>query len=474
MLEENKENKQEKDLASDYNNSKPNFVNQIDDIINKYKTQLEQLKTNSNLTNQEHSIETLPVISSATLQSKTIFSLIEPPELKYEKIKNNVKSPYSSDLLKEIQNDNIKLQSSLTAEKINTFKLNSQIENYEIELNKSKKEILDLQNQISKRENEFMTEINNIYNDINKIKEENIINIHIIQNFFELFNKNIDLFNKSKIISLDQNSRLNYIENDYEGKNQELSIFVINSLNILINKLLHDNKELYEQLIETKKIFDEQNIIQREIEGIKDIKKENLILKTQLENLIQENRNLKNDNIKLKNNLIEINNYINNMNKFRFNPINNIASNTINNNINNYKRQRINSYQEYNNKNNFNENVNNDINLNNFKDYNNNRNKNIKNKAMNKNNENSINNNDNSKKYNSFNNNINIIYKTDENIKTSNCDLINNNSINKDNIYTSNNNENSKNIETGFERPIEQLKKKIMLLEKQIKNSPEQ
>ena len=471
MLEEvTKQSSQDKEIILNNDNTKPNFVNQIDDIINKYKTQLEQLKTNSNSMNQEQTIETLPIINSITLQSKTLSSLMEPPELKNDNIKINENVKYSSDLSKEIQNDNIKLQSALTAEKLNTAKLNAQIENYEIELNKSKQEILDLQNQISIRENEFMSEINNIHFDINRIKEGNNININIIQSFFELFNKNIDLFNKSKIISCDKNSRLIYIENDSERKNQKLSIFAINSLDILINNLLQDNKELYEQLIETKKIFDEQNVIQKEIEGIKDIKEENLILKTQLQNLVSENEFLKNDNMKLKNNLIELNNYINHLKKYRANnnQINNVNGN-LNNNDNNYKRQRINSYQEYNNKNNFNENVNKEIKIKNFQE-NYNSSRNIKNSFFPKNN---INENKNDKFRNNNLDNNNNFYKTDENRRINNNDLSNDNNINMANTFDYNN-ENRVNAETGFERPIEQLKKKIMLLEQQIKNSPEQ
>ena len=57
--------------------------------------------------------------------------------------------------------------------------------------------------------------------------------------------------------------------------------------------------------------------------------------------------------------------------------------------------------------------------------------------------------------------------------------IINNRKYNKNNINNSyddykNKNQNHQFVESGFERPIEQLKNKIMLLEKQIKFSPEQ
>jgi len=61
-----------------------------------------------------------------------------------------------------------------------------------------------------------------------------------------------------------------------------MAIFVVNNFDILIKKLLQDNKELYEQLIEVRKVMDQQNIIQRELEGMKGIKEENLILKNKI------------------------------------------------------------------------------------------------------------------------------------------------------------------------------------------------
>ena len=181
-------------------NSKSNLVNQIDNIINKYKTQLEEMKTYSNQNIQDSNIETLPMLSTETVQSRTLSTLIGAQDLKNENLQNNTNN-FSSELTKEIKNDNLKLQSALTSEKLNSVKLNSQIENYIFELNKSKQEISDLQNQLINQENEFMNQMNIIKDDINIIKEENKVNINIIKKFFELYNKNILLFNKSKIIS---------------------------------------------------------------------------------------------------------------------------------------------------------------------------------------------------------------------------------------------------------------------------------
>lgn len=312
------DNTHEEEILSEDNYTKP-IANQIDDIISKYRTQLEKLKTNTNQDNKDNSIESFPIITSATLKSKTLSTLIDLPEIKNENIQKNESKQYSSDLTREIQNDNIKLQTALTAEKLNTIKLNTQLEKYTLELNKAKQEITELKNKLKNKEEEVMNQINDINNDINKIKDENNLNINIIQRFFELFNKNIDLFNKTKIITIDRKTRLVYLEDDREDNNQKISIFAVNSLDILINKLLKDNKELYNQLIETKKILDEQNNTPRETYTIKEIKKDYLILKEQLQDMIRENELIKNENIKLKNHLVELNNYINNNNNFNIN-----------------------------------------------------------------------------------------------------------------------------------------------------------
>ena len=478
MSEENIQENVEKEIISNDDYSKPNFVNQIDDIINKYKTQLENIKTNTNINTIQNKNEllskSLPKINPTTFLQNNISTLNNPSLIQSANIQNNSKQ-FSSELSKEIQNDNIKLQSALTSEKLNVVKLNSQLEKYEIELNKSKQYITDLQNQLSIKDNDFINQINSINNDINKIKDENDININIIQNFFELFNKNIDLFNKSKIITCDKNTRILYLKNDYEGNNQKLSVFVLKSLDILINKLLQDNKELYEQLIETKNILDQQNNLQREIEDIKDIKEENLLLKEQLQNLLRENEMIKNDNFKLKKNLIELNNYINsNINNYNNNneKMNTFHGNQRNNYFNNYKRQRINSYNEHNMQN---LNKNNRTEINNEKSFkmikeNYSSSRNIK---RNINIQNSMKNINSYINKNSFNSN-NTYCKTDENRKINNNEIIIENNGNNNKTYEKIENQKIKKIvKTGFERPIEQLKKKIMLLEQQIKKTPE-
>ena len=434
---------------SDKNLSKQDLTYQIDDIINKYKTQLAELKQNSTKRNNSYIYE--PV------QSKTI--------------KNDI----SPNLSKEIQNDNIKLQSMLTEEKLKTSRLKAQVENYENELNKKKQEINELNRILNNKEKEYNQTVNDLEGKINNVMSDQntLINKNIIQNFFELYNKYIDIFYKSKIISLNNAQKINYLQNDSEGHNHQMAIFVLNNFDILIKKLLQDNKELYEQLIEVRKVMDQQNIIQRELEGTKGIKEENIISKNKTEKLSNENNKLKNDNLKLKNNLIELNNYMEN--RFDNNNLNNHMkrniSNNSNNNIFNHKSLRMHSHNNIYNHLDFNyKKVNNTQNFTTKRDYNKSSDtkymkNNINKKRLNMD---KINSNYSSSRPNKIYNEQNYS-KTDENRNRYN--ITNNYEQNALTLKTNINDINS-NI-NGFERPIEKLKKKILILEQQIKNNPE-
>ena len=430
------------------NSSKHDITYQIDDIINKYKTQLAELKQKSTKRNNSYIYE--PV------QSKTI--------------KNDI----SPNLSKEIQNDNIKLQSLLTEEKLKTSRLKAQVENYENELKKIKQEMNELNIILNNKEKEYNQTISDMEGKINNVMNDqtSLLNKNIIQNFFELYNKYIDIFYKSKIISLNNAQKINYLQNDSEGQNHQMAIFVVNNFDILIKKLLQDNKELYEQLIEVRKVMDQQNIIQRELEGMKEIKEENLILKNKIEKISNENNKLKNDNKKLKNNLIELNNYMEN--RFDNYNLNNHMkrnmTNNSNNNIFNHKNQGMHSHNNIYNNFDFNyKKVNNTQNFTTRRDYN--KSSDIKNMRVSMNrkrlNMDKINSN--------YSSRPNKIYneksysKTDENRNRNN--ILNNYDQNALTLDTNIKNINS-NI-NGFERPIEKLKKKIMILEQQIKNNPE-
>ena len=434
MMNKNSIQNNDYEIAS----TKQDLSNQIDDIINKYKSQLIEFKENSSKRNNSF------VNNSSKLKT--------------------IKKEENSDLNNEIKNDNIRLQSLLIEERLKSTKLKSQIENYEYELKNAKTEINELNKNIEKRENDFNQKVNDMkkklndaYNDIDEILKENNLNKNLIQNIFELFNNHINIFYKSKIISLNDTQKINYLEDDFQGNNYKKALYILNNIDILIKKLLQDNKELYEQLIEVKKIMDEQKYIQSELESLKGIKKEYLLLK-------QDNEALKKNNMKLENNLLELNKYINNnlCNIKINNQIKHSFPNNKYNNIYNYKNLKLKSYPEpiYNTDNNYN-NINKDS-YNSSKNYNNIRNNNY-NKNKKKLTIKNINNNYSSRL---DSNNRSVTYsKTDEN---RNINYIENYKLIRD--HSANNYNENNDINNRFE-PIEKLKKKIMILEEQIKNN---
>ena len=495
MSEENEQNINKRSILNN-NSSKTDYAIKIDDIISKYRANLEQLKINSTSNNPKNKSESVIILSNIPKAKIQPITEKQSPIIIKENISNlKQNNKFSSELVEEIKNDNIKLQTALTSEKLKNVKLNSQMESYELELNKAKKEIIELKSKLAYKENEIFDKMNNINEinsinnsinkDINRIKDENNINKNIIQRFIELFNKNIDLLNKSNLIPFGNNSKLNYLEKDYDGKNQKLSLFALKSLDNLINKLLQDNKELYEQLIELQKNLDQQTNFQRELAQMKNIKEENIILNDQLKSFVKENEIIKNENTKLKNKIKELNqinsindyiknnidtNYMNNINQIydNFNNKNqlfNINSNKRRNNyFNNYKRPRINNNQNYSqnyNRNDFSNNEyldNEERSLKNIKDYYNyayNSQRNTTNKG------------NNIKNYISNHLHNKTFSNNPENRKI-NLDKISN--IN--NTYDYNNQNEVRDFSsTGFERPIVNLKNKMMILEQQLKNT---
>ena len=483
------------------NSSKIDYTIKIDDIISKYRTKLEQLKTNSTENNQKTKSESVIILSNIPKAQILPITAKQSPKIIKENISNlKQNNIFSSELVEEIKNDNIKLQTALTSEKLKIAKLNSQIESYEFELNKAKKEIIELKSKLAYKENELIDQINNINDinninnsinkDINRIKDENKINKNIIQRFFELFNKNIDLLNKSDLIPFGNNSKIIYLENDYEGKNLKLSLFAIKSIDNLINKLLQDNKELYGQIIELQKNLDQQTNFQRELAQMKTIKEENLILNEQLKSFVKENEIIKNENTKLKNKIKEIkqinniNDYIKNnidTNYMNLNNINQIYDNFNNKNqmfninsnkrksnyFNNYKGPRINNNQNYIQNYNRNDSAGNEYHYNeerslkNIKDYYNyafNSQRNSKNK-----------NNNNNKINNYISNNLhNKTFSNNPENRKINLDEISN----VNNKYDYNNQNEVRDFSsTEFERPIVNLKNNMMILEQHLKNT---
>ena len=233
----------------------------------------------------------------------------------------------SYDLNYEIENDNIKLSSALTLEKNKVAELSNLLKIKENDISNLKKRINVFETKVNEIENKYKNIVSsteqrqyvkfNNYNNIsdennelnadyielkrnneNQLKEINNElnnNKRIIKIFFNLFNKNIELFNKTEIISGIKSPFTN--ENNYSEEN---ALLVVHTIDKLINKLVQDNKDLYNELIQLKGQIDNNNIIMGQNNDY--IRQENNSLRQLIHNLTIENnflkKNKKNNNIK--------------------------------------------------------------------------------------------------------------------------------------------------------------------------------
>ena len=406
----NKEISPMKDYLINMNNpiSYPDIIGQVDKVINKYKSQLEQLKPKKDLNelkipqypssekkNNKYSkfaemkqIETDPYFNKVynNIQNKNNHFKTEINNYIYEdineeekfnnhtntnRIKNNnydynfnykndftdLKLPnyninkeniyinnnsnnniyqndnnnLNNDLSQEIQNDNMKLGSALTMEKskvvqlLNLLKmkegeinnLKQQIDNFEIKINeienkyqniihsiesKQYEKLNDIYNNLSNEKNQFKIDYDNIKRN-NELKFEQINDElrnyqKVMKLFFDLFNKNIDLFNKTEILP----DKIFIKESDFTEENAYLAVDVIDKL---INKLVQDNKDLFNELIRLNEEMKNMNNSNDDF-----IQQENYSLRQLVNNLTKENNILKSKkNMNNINSIPKSNNY---------------------------------------------------------------------------------------------------------------------------------------------------------------------
>ena len=300
----------------------PDIIQQVDKIISKYKTQLEQLKPRKNLyslTNTNNSFMQEDNINSNTY-------------IKYNNEKKN-----KSVLTQEMENDNIKLGSALTLEKskvvqlLNLLKikeneinnLKQQIDGFEFKLSDLEKKYQEIiesmrqeqQNKINELYKKMSNEINkaNINLDDNKKNNEILLekynkelnkNNKIIKIFFDFFNKNIEVYQKTEILKGEQNFIIK--SKDYS---EDKAVLAIETWDKLINKLFQDNKDLYNELVRLKSEMGNYNILMNQ--NTNYIQQENESLKQIIDKLTFENNVLKNENKSRQN---QINNSNNNNN----------------------------------------------------------------------------------------------------------------------------------------------------------------
>ena len=501
------------DENNNYNTSKnEEYVNAIDNIINDYKYQLAALKDKSS-----------SVLKKA---KKNINNIIEDEYLNNQ-ISNLEQEYYSkNDNFKiQLQNDNFRLQKENTSFKVKNSKL---IENLKEKENSVKelldkislleKEILECKTQLIEYEKNKIKEIEESKNqikeelniEIKKITEQRNSDKKIIIDFFEFFNQNMDLYNKSQIINCGNSALIKYDEENKNNSNEQYSSFAISTLNNFINKIMGDNQEMFEELMKYKNIIDKQknninnnninnnninnnNISmdninnQSNFDNNDDVKNRNLTLKKQLSNFFPNGNKIENKNNnnrfenefddnndneienKYKNKLgikssSQFNNQFINQNFNQFNNQQSLNQLNTNQNLNQFKKnENLNEYNEY--KNNINNNFQNIQNLNIEQELLNNNqfkfNEKIIHTIKSMNNINIPN----------FNySNANITNNSNQNsVENSFLNFTNNISkIEKNNIQQKINQSQSF---TGFEGPIQRLKMKISELENKIKSN---
>ena len=371
---QSKDNFQNNNLSNTY----PDIIDQVDKVINKYKNQLEQLKSkkdinesnihtqynNSSEMNQnkypdiiktspdQYTTNTNNIQTAINIPTKSynyteikeeINEYNEPNKNKYNfkyklnELKNNPERKYynknniSDELMTEMENDNIKLGAALTSEKAKVVQMVNLLKEKENEINNLKKQIDNFDVKINEIENKYQNiintieqqqsiKINDIYNnmsdeknklklDYNEIKRNNEVQLEqanseltnnkkIIKIFFDLFNKNIDLVNKTEIFQGPKITPSNYTEDN--------AFLAVETLDKLINKLVQDNKDLFNELVRLKSEIDSNNIIMGQNNNF--IQQENNSLKQLIQNLTHENNFLKNKSYKSLRNIENINN----------------------------------------------------------------------------------------------------------------------------------------------------------------------
>lgn len=295
-------------LSQQRNQIHPDIVEQVDKIISKYKTQLEQIKPKLNLEE---------VNNSNYIPNKKMFKLSGINNLNNMELNDNI-----TIFKNEMENDNIKLNSALTLEKskviqlLNLLKikdneineLKQQIDGFDIKLNDLEKKYQDIiytmkqenENKINELYNKMSIEnkrLQNNYNEnkknsdliINKYNNELNGNEKILKIFFDFFNKNIEVYKKTEILKNDEN--LFVKSKDYS---EDKAILAIETWDKLINKLFEDNKDLYNELVRLKGEIGNYDIIMNQ--NANYIQKENESLKQIVERLSFENKVLKSNN----------------------------------------------------------------------------------------------------------------------------------------------------------------------------------
>ena len=325
------------------NKNKYSLLNEIDRIINHSKLQLEEVQQKKQ---NDKNIYQCDMINDNLILMKTgkneIISEKENISLNSNNNKNN---NIIDDNLKLNNNVNDKdfdleriiqkLTSELTIERIKVRDLNLKLKAKDKEISSLMQQIKYTQMNCYNKQNHFLKLLKendkNYFitkNINNNDKEPNIFspknnlgNLNddtiVTKSFFDFFNKYIELLSQMDIINNNYDSMLVYIENDINNLNIKNANFAIKTFDTLIDKLIKDNKDLYEQLMKCKDNGNEEYIGEdifennsglSDIKNIENIKNENILLKNQLQKLIEDFKNVKSDNALMNEEIILNNN----------------------------------------------------------------------------------------------------------------------------------------------------------------------
>ena len=275
------------------------LMKEMDEIINKSRDQISQVQSRINTPRSITQNIHLNYEDNTNISEK-----ITNSEIKNESRISNIPI-----LNLNLENENLKLQSALTLERINSRELTMKLKHAEKEIEKLKQQLKENQilnfntiseykNKRNKIEKKYLsknksTGINNnyenksiteLYTETNeKLKKENEIMQKelksvktIIKTFFDFYNKNLNLCNELKIIKSDYNPVI-YDECDITGANNFSKVhLVFETIDKLMRKLILNSQEFDNKI----KLRD---IDKTEIENLKH---ENKLLKSQLQKFI--------------------------------------------------------------------------------------------------------------------------------------------------------------------------------------------
>ena len=286
-------------FPNDKNTSYNNLMKEIDEMIYISKAQISQVQVKIN--------SPQPKVQNVYSYCGEISKISEVTSNSEIKSENGVSNISISDL--NLESENLKLQSALTLERVNSHELSMKLKCAEKEIEKLKKQLKDneilnfntiseYKDLLNKNEKKYLLEIKSIETNnnhekeniselytekIEKLKKEiektkkevNIIKT-MVKTFFNFYNKNLNLCNELNIIQPCCNS-VKYDEFDNSGENNFSKIkLVLETIDKLMQKLIIKNQELI-----NKKQLNDANIIE-----IDNLKHENELLKSQLQKFV--------------------------------------------------------------------------------------------------------------------------------------------------------------------------------------------